>query len=354
MLCYNVALLYFFVFFRAATAVQITNTNYGGIQTGSPFNVTWTDAAGPVTILLRMGNTTDPSRADAKAIWVDLLGTSFQWYPGSNLGTGLYRFQLDDAAVQPVYSPLFELTYIPGVYTTSTTTTSATPTATSQGSVSTSQSSDSTPTSSSAPSTTASSTSTVSSAQTNTPAKVRPKTAVKVGVIIALLFFIALTTYFVISLIRSRAARKKRASEVSAAPTGNGDGTIPKDTDLEHGHGRGAEMSGALDSAVSISNGVSSPTISSSRRPSTRPTTGSDLGMEEVMEEPEVEMEPVEIGSSEQGPVEIGSSGYGKEMSAQEKGKAVEMEANQRIRFEERKRRRRGVRLLVGRRKVLF
>ncbi|PMD17839.1 hypothetical protein NA56DRAFT_727881 [Hyaloscypha hepaticicola] len=51
---------------------------------------------------------------------------------------------------------------------------------------------------------------------------------------------------------------------------------------------------------------------------------------------------------------EIGSSGYGKQMSGLEKGKAIELEANQRIKFEERKRRRRGVRLMVGRRKILL
>jgi hypothetical protein len=67
-----------------------------------------------------------------------------------------------------------------------------------------------------------------------------------------------------------------------------------------------------------------------------------------------LQQEPVEIGSSEQGPVEIGSSGYGKEMSEPEKIKAVEMEANQRIRFEERKGRRRGVRLMVGGMKIWF
>jgi hypothetical protein len=113
-------------------------------------------------------------------------------------------------------------------------------------------------------------------------------------------------------------------------------------------------MSGALDSAGSVSAGVSSPTTTTttttttigSRRPSTRPTTGSDIEMADVME--------VEGSQPEAEPVEIGSSGYGKEMSGQEKEKAVEMEANQRIRFEERKRRRRGVRLMVGRTKVLF
>jgi hypothetical protein len=69
MLCFNVALLYFFVLFKPATAVEITNTNFNGIQTGSPFTITWSGNAGPVTILLRMGNNTDPSKDIAKAIW---------------------------------------------------------------------------------------------------------------------------------------------------------------------------------------------------------------------------------------------------------------------------------------------
>jgi hypothetical protein len=69
MLCFNVALLYFFLLFKPATAVQITNTNYDGIQTGRPFTVTWTGASGPVTMLLRMGNSTDLSKLNAMAIW---------------------------------------------------------------------------------------------------------------------------------------------------------------------------------------------------------------------------------------------------------------------------------------------
>jgi hypothetical protein len=122
-------------------------------------------------------------------------------------------------------------------------------------------------------------------------------------------------------------------------------------------------MSGALDSAISISNGVSSPTTDiSSRRPSTRPSTGPTI--EEEVEMVEVQQEPVEIGSSGYGKetspkdkeqaIEIGSSGYGKQMSGQEKEKAVEVEAHQNIPFEERKRRRKGVRLMIGRMKILF
>ncbi|PMD63532.1 uncharacterized protein K444DRAFT_660993 [Hyaloscypha bicolor E] len=347
MLCFNVALLYFFLLFKPATAVQITNTNYDGIQTGRPFTVTWTGASGSVTMLLRMGNSTDLSKLNAMAIWVDLTGPSFVWTPGPILPTGPYRIELADTAVEPVYSPQFQLTNVPVTTTSSSTIAS-------QTSASISRSSDSTLTPST-PSTeiqtsTATSSSTAadsSAAQMGTPTRHQQKTAIKVGVAIAFLFLIGLTTYFAISLIRQRIARKKRLSQISTSTTPpHGDGVIPKDTDLEHG--RGAEMSGALDNAGSVSAGVSSPTTTTigSRRTSTRPTTGSDIEMADVME--------VEGSQPEPEPVEIGSSGYGKEMSGQEKEKAVEMEANQRIRFEERKRRRRGVRLMVGRTKVLF
>ncbi len=84
-------------------------------------------------------------------------------------------------------------------------------------------------------------------------------------------------------------------------------------------------MSGALDSLSNA--GVSS------RDTSTRGTSS----MAEIAE-PE--------------PVEIGSSGYGREMSAAEKATAVEVEANHRIRFEERKKRRKGVRLWIGNLKI--
>lgn len=73
MLRFNVALLYFFVAFKPATAVTITNTDYSGIQTGSPFTITWTNASALVTILLKMGNSTNVNDLKAMAIW----GTCF-------------------------------------------------------------------------------------------------------------------------------------------------------------------------------------------------------------------------------------------------------------------------------------
>jgi hypothetical protein len=97
-------------------------------------------------------------------------------------------------------------------------------------------------------------------------------------------------------------------------------------------------MSGGLDSASSV---IISSRDPSSRRPSTRPGT-SDMTELEVEPEPEPE------------PVEIGSSGYGKMMSGMEKGQAVELEATRRVKFEERKRRRRGVKLAIGRLRILL
>jgi hypothetical protein len=73
MLRFDVALLYFFIAFKPATAVTITNTDYSGIQTGSPFTITWTDASTLVTILLKTGNSTNVNDLKVAAIW----GTCF-------------------------------------------------------------------------------------------------------------------------------------------------------------------------------------------------------------------------------------------------------------------------------------
>jgi hypothetical protein len=69
MLCFNVALLYFFVVFKPAAAVEFTNTDFDGIETGKNYTVTWADNSGPVTLVLRMGNDTDLSKLTAMAIW---------------------------------------------------------------------------------------------------------------------------------------------------------------------------------------------------------------------------------------------------------------------------------------------
>lgn len=39
-----------------AWAVQFTNTNFDGITAGKPFDITWTDAAGAVTLTLKNGD----------------------------------------------------------------------------------------------------------------------------------------------------------------------------------------------------------------------------------------------------------------------------------------------------------
>jgi hypothetical protein len=38
-------------------AIRFTNPNFNNITVGSPFNITWTDAAGPVTLTLLKGGT---------------------------------------------------------------------------------------------------------------------------------------------------------------------------------------------------------------------------------------------------------------------------------------------------------
>lgn len=38
-------------------AIRFTNPNFNNITLGKPFNITWADAAGPVTLNLLMGGT---------------------------------------------------------------------------------------------------------------------------------------------------------------------------------------------------------------------------------------------------------------------------------------------------------
>jgi len=317
--------------------VKITNTDYSGIETGSPFTITWTNASAPVTILLKMGNSTNVNDLKAVAIWVDLLGTSFDWTPAPMLETGPYRFELADSAVAPDYSPQFMLTHVGGsAVSSSLTTPLPTPTntfLTSTTASSTAQSTSAPPSSTSAPISAASSTATDVTQSTGEASRHR-KPAIIAGIVIGLSLLIVLTSYFAICLLRDRCHRKKLPAQSSdkSKPT---DGDASKGIDIESGtKGGRVEMSGALDSVSSVA--------ISSRRPSTRPGTGEEIAEPEQKQEPESE------------PVEIGSSGYGKEMSEVEKGKAVELEPNQRVRFEERKRRRRGVKLAVGRLRILL
>ncbi|KAI8965280.1 Ser-Thr-rich glycosyl-phosphatidyl-inositol-anchored membrane family-domain-containing protein [Daldinia sp. FL1419] len=87
-------------------AVVITNSNYNGIEVGKAFEVTWSDATGPVSLTLKDG----PS--DNLKTVSDLTsgetGTSYTWIPSSSLTSGTYALEISDGT-DVNYSQQFEI-----------------------------------------------------------------------------------------------------------------------------------------------------------------------------------------------------------------------------------------------------
>ncbi|OLN88796.1 hypothetical protein CCHL11_01990 [Colletotrichum chlorophyti] len=90
-----------------AQAVELTNSNYD-IQAGQPFEITWTNAQGPVTLTLKNGPETNLQ--DVSVITSGASGNSFTWTPSASLPTDQYAIQITDGSGTPNYSPQFTLT----------------------------------------------------------------------------------------------------------------------------------------------------------------------------------------------------------------------------------------------------
>ncbi|RKF62114.1 putative extracellular matrix protein [Erysiphe neolycopersici] len=89
-------------------AVHLTNTqqDYNGVTSGKPFTITWAEAAGPVTILLKSGPSTN--LRTVSTIASGQTGTSYKWTPDSNLPSGVYAFEIQDSN-GPNYSVQFPI-----------------------------------------------------------------------------------------------------------------------------------------------------------------------------------------------------------------------------------------------------
>ncbi|KAI5923318.1 Ser-Thr-rich glycosyl-phosphatidyl-inositol-anchored membrane family-domain-containing protein [Camillea tinctor] len=101
----------------ANAKVILTNTNYESIQVGQAFQITWADAEGPVTILLKNGAENDLK--DVATLASGQTSGSFSWTPGSDL-SGNYAFEITDG-VDINYSPMFTLDGTPSTTTAATT-----------------------------------------------------------------------------------------------------------------------------------------------------------------------------------------------------------------------------------------
>ncbi|KAM0155229.1 hypothetical protein ACHAPG_006073 [Botrytis cinerea] len=143
-----------------ASAVKLTNADFA-VTAGSPFNITWADAEGPVTLLLKNGPST--SLTTVSTIGSGLTGTSYSWTPSSSLDSSLYAIEIQDSTSTPNYSQQFQVSGATAVASTvtasSTSASSASGSSTSGTSTSGTSTGSSTGSSSTASSTSESSTS---------------------------------------------------------------------------------------------------------------------------------------------------------------------------------------------------
>ncbi|KAI1099406.1 Ser-Thr-rich glycosyl-phosphatidyl-inositol-anchored membrane family-domain-containing protein [Jackrogersella minutella] len=156
-----------------AWAVQITNSNFDGIAVGKPFEITWSEATGPVTLTLKNG--ASDNLQTVGEITSGQTGDSYSWTPSTSLATDTYALEINDGT-DVNYSKQFELEGGSASSSTSASSTTASSTSTSStisssstvsSTTTTTSSSASSTTSSSASSSTTSGSSTSSSAQSS-------------------------------------------------------------------------------------------------------------------------------------------------------------------------------------------
>lgn len=90
-----------------AQAVEFTNPTFATITAGKPFEITWTEASGPVTIILKNG----PPAAlqTVSTIQSGLTGNTFTWNVPATLTQDTYALEIRDSTSTPNYSTQFEL-----------------------------------------------------------------------------------------------------------------------------------------------------------------------------------------------------------------------------------------------------
>ncbi|KAI1461900.1 Ser-Thr-rich glycosyl-phosphatidyl-inositol-anchored membrane family-domain-containing protein [Annulohypoxylon moriforme] len=147
-----------------AWAVQFTNTNFDGITAGKPFDITWTDASGSVTLTLKNGESDNLQTVGE--ITSGQTGESYTWTPSTSLASGTYALEINDGT-EVNYSKQFEITGGSSSATSSSTTASSTSSTVSITSSTASSSTVSSTTTSSSASSSATTSSSASSSTTS-------------------------------------------------------------------------------------------------------------------------------------------------------------------------------------------
>ncbi|TGO40277.1 hypothetical protein BHYA_0039g00180 [Botrytis hyacinthi] len=157
-----------------ASAVKLTNSNFA-VTAGTPFNITWSEAEGPVTLVLKSGPST--ALTTVSTIGSGLTGTFYSWTPSSSLDTDLYAIEIQDSTGTPNYSQQFPVsgaTAVASTVTASSTSASSASGSSTSGTSTGSSTSGTSTTGSSTSSSTASSTGSSTSNGTSTSASSSP------------------------------------------------------------------------------------------------------------------------------------------------------------------------------------
>ncbi|KUJ11202.1 uncharacterized protein LY89DRAFT_700450 [Mollisia scopiformis] len=119
-----------------ANAAQFTMTasQFVSVKTGTPFDLTWSNATGAVTLLLKNGAANNLQTVETIAS--GLTGTSYSWTPEATLPSGSYAFEIDDST-GPNYSIQFTLAGAASSSSSASSTSSGSSTSSSTGSSST-------------------------------------------------------------------------------------------------------------------------------------------------------------------------------------------------------------------------
>lgn len=131
----------------AANALTFTNANFYNISVGNPFNITWEDASGAVSLTLLKGGTepfftnvstfasksgtaTIVSRKSSTDRIDGLTSGSYMWTPADDLTSDTYLIHFQDSSGASAYGFYFALVNAPYSLATTTTKTAAKTTST--------------------------------------------------------------------------------------------------------------------------------------------------------------------------------------------------------------------------------
>ncbi|CAK7204203.1 hypothetical protein SEUCBS139899_006957 [Sporothrix eucalyptigena] len=118
-----------------ANALSFTNANFYNITIGNPFNITWSNASGPVTLTLLKGGT-EPFFTNITTIASGVSAASYVWTPAADLTSDTYLIHFQDLSGASAYGFYFALVDAP--YSIATTTTKTTAAATAEATTTTS------------------------------------------------------------------------------------------------------------------------------------------------------------------------------------------------------------------------